>query len=108
MSYKVVATAAVIPDEKGSFHHFYEGAVLPDSLDQGRVKQLAEEGVLEKVKAAKSEDSGPKPGTVEFILNEVGDDPEKAKAALEAEQAEDKPRSTLVEKLEAIANPSGD
>lgn len=44
--------------------------------------------------------------TVAQVLLEVGDDPTKAAAALESEQAKgDRARSTLVEKLEAIANP---
>lgn len=41
-------------------------------------------------------------GTVDEILGDVGDDSERASAALSAELARDKPRSTLVSKLEAI------
>lgn len=41
--------------------------------------------------------------TIDVILAEVGDDPEKAAAELEAEQAKgDTARSTLVEKLQAV------
>lgn len=37
------------------------------------------------------------------VLAWVGDDPERAKEALDAEQAKDKPRSTLVKQLEKTA-----
>jgi hypothetical protein len=37
------------------------------------------------------------------VLAWVGDDPERAEEALEAEQAKDKPRSTLVKQLEKLA-----
>lgn len=42
--------------------------------------------------------------TVAQVLAEVGDDPVKAAAALEAEQASPNPRSTLVERLSRIQN----
>jgi hypothetical protein len=63
------------------------------------------------------EDSGQEPkeppaeldidGTAADVLAWVGDDPERAEEALEAEQAKDKPRSTLVKQLEKLAD-SGD
>lgn len=42
-------------------------------------------------------------GTAAYVLAWVGDDPERATEALEAEQAKDKPRSTLVKQLEKLA-----
>jgi hypothetical protein len=42
--------------------------------------------------------------TVPQVLAEVGDDPVKAAAALEAEQSSDTPRRSLVEGLSRIAN----
>lgn len=45
----------------------------------------------------------PNDGTVPEVLENVGDDPEKAAEALEAEQSEEEPRKTLVEKLEPLA-----
>ncbi|NHA02030.1 hypothetical protein G5V59_26945 [Nocardioides sp. W3-2-3] len=39
---------------------------------------------------------------VEDVLASVGNDADKAQAALDAEKAKDKPRSTLVAKLENI------
>jgi hypothetical protein len=43
--------------------------------------------------------------TVPQVLAEVGDDPVKAAAALEAEQATNKPRKSLVEGLSSITAP---
>src|SRR5690349_7914433 len=51
--------------------------------------------------ASGDEPDGPKPGTAEFILNEVGDDKGKAQAALDEEKA-GKNRKTLVADLEKI------
>lgn len=48
------------------------------------------------------EAEAPHPDTVEGVLAEVGDDKEKAQAALDAENAKEKPRSTLVGQLEQI------
>lgn len=45
----------------------------------------------------------PEEQTVAAVLAEVGDDPEKARTALEAEQSRDKPRKTLIDKLTLIA-----
>ena len=42
-------------------------------------------------------------GTAAQVIDWVGDDPARAREALEAEQAKDKPRSTLVKKLEELA-----
>lgn len=47
--------------------------------------------------------SGAKPPTVADVLAQVGDDPVAAAAALADEQARDKPRPSLVDKLAAIA-----
>lgn len=42
-------------------------------------------------------------GTAQQVLAWVGDDPDRAEEALAAEQAKDKPRSTLVKQLEKLA-----
>ncbi len=47
---------------------------------------------------------GDKQGTVADVLEEVGDDPAEAQAALEAERTSKKPRATLIEKLERLAD----
>lgn len=48
-------------------------------------------------------DGPPVDGTIDQLMAWVGDDPDKADAALAAEQAKDKPRSTVVKRLAALA-----
>lgn len=43
--------------------------------------------------------------TVDELLAEVDGDPEKAREVLAAEQAAEKPRKTLIDKLEALLAP---
>ncbi|WP_326828682.1 hypothetical protein OIE13_22340 [Streptosporangium sp. NBC_01810] len=42
-------------------------------------------------------------GTAAEVLAWVGDDPDRARAAIEAESTKDRPRSTLLKRLEEIA-----
>lgn len=49
-------------------------------------------------------DGYPADGTIEDVLAWVSADPARADVALERENARDKPRSTLVEQLEAITS----
>lgn len=66
---------------------------------------------LEAIGAPDGGDSGPSgppteldiEGTAAGVLAWVGEDPERAKVALAAEEAKDKPRSTLVKALEKLA-----
>lgn len=44
-------------------------------------------------------------GTANDVLEWVGDDPQRAAEARAAEAAKDKPRSTLLQKLDTIAGP---
>lgn len=46
--------------------------------------------------------AAPKPPKVSEVLAQVGDDPEAAQAALDAEQARENPRTTLVDGLQKI------
>lgn len=104
MSYKVTAPLVVIANadpEKGGDWYGYDGATVPEGHNDERCKQLVKEGFLEVVDA--SADSG-KPSTVDEILDAVGDDPAKAAAALEEENAAKKPRKSLVEKLQAVVD----
>lgn len=48
---------------------------------------------------ASSEDLGDIPENIADIMKWVGDDPDRMQAALDAELAKDKPRSTLVDSL---------
>jgi hypothetical protein len=41
-------------------------------------------------------------GNIDAVLRGVGNDPELAAAALAAEQARERPRSTLIDRLQAI------
>ncbi|MFE2710625.1 hypothetical protein ACFXKI_01190 [Streptomyces mirabilis] len=49
-------------------------------------------------------DEPPVDGTIDDLMAWVNDDPERAAQALEAEQAKDKPRSTVVKRLTALAD----
>ena len=110
---QVTAPLVIVRDEAGAQHYFYEGAILPAGLDGDHVKQLLDGELVSKVDQADGDtsDGGSGSGrvpTVKEILDSVGDDQEKAAEALAQEQARgDAARSTLVEKLEAIANPQG-
>lgn len=107
MSYQVTAPLVVIPndDKKTGDGYFYADAIVPDGWNDERCKQLAKEGMLEKVKESKpkSEPTGPNPGTADFILKEVGTDKAKAQAALDEENAKgESARKTLVADLEKV------
>lgn len=75
-----------------------------DDVPKDVVKLITAEGVWEGGADKEPEFEAPKPPTIPEILKEVGDDKEKAAAALAQEQAGDKPRPSLVEKLEAIVS----
>lgn len=49
-------------------------------------------------------DEPPVDGTIDDLMVWVNDDPERAVQALAAEQAKDKPRSTVVKRLTAMAD----
>lgn len=98
---QIYAEGATIPGDVEVGDHVF------DDVDEveGNVSvtivqpQTAESQTAESQAAG---DSGPADGTVEEVLDRVGDDPAAAQAALDAEQAKEKPRATLVEKLQAI------
>lgn len=46
--------------------------------------------------------------TVDKVLEQVGEDPNAAVAALQVEQSHENPRTTLVARLNQIINPAGD
>jgi hypothetical protein len=43
---RVVTPVAVVRDESGNFHHFYQGAAVPEGFDQEDVDRLVGEGFL--------------------------------------------------------------
>jgi hypothetical protein len=100
---------------------FKEGAELDgdlarhfaDNAPEGSVKILEADPEPEPVPepespaepAQQSEDDGPPvDGTIDALMAWVGDDKDRAVQALEAEQAKDKPRSTVVKRLTALAD----
>lgn len=68
-----------------------------DALRFGLVKPTKDEKQMLQAEEKAAEQ------TVDEILADVGDDPEKARLALEAEQGQEKPRKSLVAKLEKVA-----
>lgn len=107
MSYIVTAPLVVLKKKDGSYQHIYAGGPVSEDGDAEHIKQLLAEKMIEKVKAAPAAAPEPKDPTVEEVLAEVGEDQDKAAAALEVEKT-GKNRSSLVKKLEAIAAPSSD
>lgn len=59
-------------------------------------------------KAVPEGDEPPVDGTIDDLMAWVDGNPQRAAAALEAEQAKDKPRSTVVKRLSAMADTDGD
>jgi hypothetical protein len=117
MSYAVTAPLVIARDTTGRQHHLYTGARLPEDIDPDQLEQLIDSGMVAEVeddekpakkgKSKSEKDDAPapdKPAPVKDILAEVGDDKEKAAAALEAENALDKPRPSLVTKLQAVVD----
>lgn len=104
MSYKVIVPLVQVATVNGAAVQIAKGGVVPeDVVTPEALANLVDLGYVEKAKdEAKKEPDGPKPGTVEFILAEVGDDKAKAQAALDEENAAAKPRKGLVESLEKI------
>lgn len=102
----VTAPCVMIANEEtGQFSHFYEGATIPAGYNDERVAQLVEEKMVRKADPSpksESDSTKAKAPSVDEILAEVGDDKDKAAAALAAEQGVAKPRKSLVEKLEAV------
>lgn len=101
-----------------SVTQFNEGAELDGELAR-HVADNAPEGSVEVVEADPEPEPGPKEppadpvlpegdeppvdGTIDDLMAWVDDDPARAARALEAEQAKDKPRSTVVKRLTTLA-----
>ena len=94
-------TALRIPIEKGEDVLLAQG--VPQEVDD-EIAERAQAVTGERVDVLPAEaDPDPAAGTIEEVLDRVGDDPDQAREALEAERAKQSPRSTLVEQLEARA-----
>lgn len=79
-------------------------AFTPDSHQQTTSLGGTKPGAVVTEKSADEgeEDNAPNRGTVTEVLERVGEDKELAKEALEAEEASENPRSTLVDELETL------
>lgn len=87
----------------GAHVYVYKGTgIAAESLDPDDAARLLQAGFLKEAPVEPSSDDADADGSVKGVLAEVGEDKEKAQAALDAEKAKDKPRTSLVTKLEAI------
>ena len=109
MSKHIAIWPAVSVTVDGKSHVVKRGSLIPQGLTQGELDNLVSFGAIAGVYEAEATEpdngpEGPKPGSADYILDEVGDDPVKAKDALDAEIAEkgDKARKGLVASLEKI------
>lgn len=71
---------------------------LQDQIARGDLSPCDKDGNV----AARAEPEADKVPTIDEVKAEVGDDPEKAAAALEVESAREKPRKTLLEHLHSL------
>lgn len=106
----VIGPVVVLPDATtGKTAYYYQGAVLPDGLNEDRVAGVIADGLVSEEDRDEAvidddvdtDDQVPD-GTADEVLAWVGSDPERAKLALAAEQAGQK-RSTLTDKLTKLA-----
>lgn len=103
--YEVVQPLIVVRDDEGQQHMLYQGAVFSgEGLDKEHVKMLRDEGFIQKATAPKVDDDSAdeKPTKVGDIVAAVGDDKGLAQQYLDEENAAEKPRKSLVEKLQAV------
>lgn len=116
MSQIIIGKAALttVRLEGGRRANVPAGVPVPGNAEEGDVERLLAEGFLEVVdlyeepdteEEPDAEDSGAgKAATIKEILAEVGDDPDKATAAMQAELGRGADaRSTLIEALDKIA-----
>lgn len=75
-------------------------------VDGGEAVEVDDEigsSLVEQVDAWEAADGTSRP-TVDDVLADVGDDPDRARQALAVEQGSDRPRKSLVSRLEEIAS----
>lgn len=77
-----------------------------DEAEQERID--ADNEAAARLQSVVEELSADKRPTVEAVLEQVGDDPDAARAALDIEQGADRPRTTLVARLTQIIDTAGD
>lgn len=96
---KLARTVHGLRDPNGNTVSLNAGDDAPDWA----VEQITNPAAFEEEVAQAAEAGYPTDGTVEDIKAWVGDDPDRARIALDAEDTRDKPRSTLVDSLRAVA-----
>lgn len=98
-------------NEVNMVHQFRGGEpVATDPFPQPEVSARGQQGSSypQPVEPTAADPDAVLSGTVQEVLDWVGDDPARAQAALDAEEAKEEPRVTLLEKLEPIAESGGD
>lgn len=77
------------------------GDTLPDNVHPNEVARLANAGLLEGI-ALEEPGTPASNGNVDEVKVRVGQDPDLAREALEAEQGRKRPRTGLVDHLEGV------
>lgn len=95
--YRVTAPYVTVK-QADAVRGFYTDAVF--EAEEGAVTHLLRKGMVAEVEEPKPERV--REPSAKDVLTAVGEDAEAAQAALEAEQAKEKPRKNLVEGLEAV------
>lgn len=105
-------TAQVTPEVAKALEAGSYGAWQRDEADKARIAEL--EAELARLKG----DETPEPtadltdvpaGTVAEVIGWIGDDPDRAQAALDAEAQRDKPRTTVTDHARSVLdNPTHD
>lgn len=82
------------------------GAMDPDHqlAETSNIDSVSDMALSEELDARRQADPELVAGSVKSVLDEVGSDPVRARAAIIAEESKDKPRSTLVTQLQAIVD----
>lgn len=117
--YHVATEVAFVTLDDGQVAQLEQGDPLPDNVHPDEVARLANGGVLDEfdpatgfVPATADEpiavDQKVLAGNIDGILVRIGTDADAAEAYLAAEQASDKPRPTLVTRLEEVIAEHGE
>ena len=101
--YQVTAPYVTVKQDD-AVRGFYTNAVF--EAEKEAVAHLLRKDMVVPFKEPEPEK--PKEPSVKDILAAVGEDPEAAAAALEAERAKVKPRTSLIDGLEAVIAAAGD
>lgn len=110
----VTGPVVVLPEKTtGKTIYYYQGAVLPDGLNEDRVADVIANGLVTETDGPDEpagDESDPESdpdqvpdGTADEVLAWVGEDKDRAERALVTENAREKPRSTLVTQLQKLA-----